>query len=158
MGDETYPRGIELQGSGDDEPVALAAKKKKLPEDQQPPELMRRGQALGLQQGLPGWVPGMPPMMPRQQPQQHQHVAMAAKKKGAVPKPQAPPPPVPKQQAPPPPVPKQQAPIHAAAPTVPLRLPVSEPEAPRSDSTLVITMGLDNFESNPEGQNTSIFG
>ena len=92
-GDMSYARDVEIQGSSDDEPVALAAKKKTpVPKQQAPvaPSIPSRLPLGGLPPGFPARVPGMPDM------------------------------------------------------------------APRRDSNLVITMGLDNCESNPEGYNTSI--
>ena len=41
-------------------------------------------------------------------------------------------------------------------PGFPAQLPGMPPMAPRNNSHLVVTMGLENFESNHEGYNTSI--
>ena len=46
MGDASYPRDIEIQGSSDDEPVAMAAKKKgAVPKQQAPPPPVLKQQA-----------------------------------------------------------------------------------------------------------------
>ena len=85
----SYSRDIEMQGTSDDEPVAMAAKKKT---------------------------------------------------------------PVPKQQATIPP----NLPLGGLPPGFPARVPGMPDFAPRRNSNLVITMGLDNFESHPKGRSTSI--